>query len=191
MMLQRSKIIDQFLAVAMLTAVGFAAYAVVVAPIAGRIQTARDRLIEQRGLLGRLHDELQLAAARDGAPLATVEGLRDSVFLTGTSNATRVANLQARLGALLTKANVAILTARAVAPETRDELPFLGVEINFRATDAQLLKLLSAVESDRPFLFIDGLQMSPAPEEADIGRTTSSQNDVTLRIVGVVEQKVE
>lgn len=188
MMRQQTKLFDRLFAAALLIAILIGAYAVVIAPIFEHLRTAHETITEQRVLLGRLRAELDRTPGIPNEPTDGTADARGTVFLPGTSNATRVANLQARLGALVANANVAVLSARATAPETRDGLPMLGVEIAFRATDAQLESLLTAIERDRPFLFVDGLELTPAPSEAEIDQTASTRNDVTLRIVGVVEK---
>lgn len=186
MMVTRSKFVDQMLAAALLIAALFAFYAVVVAPLAQSMQTTHDRIAEQRTLLGRLRADIDRTAA-SGTPADDTTAARADVYLPGSSTATRVANLQARLGTLVAGSNVAILSARATIPEARDGLSFVGVEISFRATDAQLESVLTAIERDRPFLFVDGLQMTPSPDQNNEDGATYSQNDVTLRIAGAVE----
>lgn len=186
-MIKRSKFFERLFASALLIAVIVGAYAVVVAPLINFMRTTHDGVTEQRVLLGRLRADLDRTTATGAGPDQGA-AVRDGIFLAGSSTATRAANLQARLGALVADTNVAILSARTLAPETRDGLAFVGVEVSFRATDTQLLSLLAAIESDRPFLFVDGLQMTPSPSEAAGDHTMKVQSDVTLRVSGAVDQ---
>lgn len=183
-MIERGKFLKRLLASALLIAIMVGVYALIVAPIANFVQTTRDSITEQRILLGRLRADLDRTAAPSTGP----DQVPAQIFLAGNSTATRAANLQARLGTLVADTNVAILSARTLAPETRDGLAFVGVEVSFRATDAQLLSLLAAIEGDRPFLFVDGLQMTPSPGDAAGDRMAKAQNDVTLRVSGAVDQ---
>lgn len=187
MSITRNTLMDRLLAGALLLAALLAVYVVMIAPIAEYMQSTRASITEQRTLLGRLRADLDRSPA-NGSHHDVASSANNNIFLPGGSAATRVANLQARLGALVADANVAILSARAVTPETRDGLAFAGVEISFRASDSQLQSLLSAIERDRPFLFVEGLQMTPSPDQSGDGQAASSQNDVTLRIAGAVEQ---
>lgn len=184
----QSKFLERLLASALLIAIMVSVYAAILAPVANFLQTTRDGVTEQRILLGRLRADLDRTAATGTGTDQMPAHMRDGVFLAGSSTATRAANLQARLGTLVADASVAILSARTLAPDARDGLAFVAVEVSFRATDAQLLSLLAAIENDRPFLFVDGLQMTPSPGEAAGDHMTNAQNDVTLRVSGAVDQ---
>ena len=176
------------LAFAMLGAVLMAGYVFIVDPLAARYTNARDQIAEQRILLGRLSH----AAGQDGAA-STLGQRRDAsaaepVFLSGGSDAVKVAGLQSLLARVAEAEGVTLKSTRADEPREREAIRFVGVEAQVTATVEQLQRMLLALEAQRPHIFVESLHITPlAALRPDAGANDAGL-DVRLTIHGAAER---
>ena len=79
----------------------------------------------------------------------------------GETDALRTANLQALITDIAVKHGVRLSSARALPAQERDGLRFIGVQAELDADMPQLQAIMLAFEAQRPYLFIQSLQVAP------------------------------
>jgi hypothetical protein len=132
----------------------------IVNPLVTYLAGMQERIANERVLLARL---AALAAqdreARDLGRRQT-EMNADGAFLEGDSEAIQLANLQSLVGAIAANNGLRVRSARTLPARERGELHLIGVHIQLQAEIGPLQKTLHDIESKRPFLFIDAVQIS-------------------------------
>jgi general secretion pathway protein M len=153
--------LSRLLAVALLVFVLAIPYLLILRPYVATLQANRDALAEQVALRDRYAG---LAAAGAGLD-ERLEDLRDqsdgqSAYLEGASEALVAADLQNRVKTVV-QDNGAVLNSTQIL-EAADEDGFrrLAVRVRMAASTEALYKALYALESDRPFLFIDNIDIN-------------------------------
>ena len=166
------------------------AYLVAVPPLlelyagqAMRIETRQAMLLR----LDALKDELpalkaQLAELRSAAN-------SDKMTLDGTSDAVASAALQGRIERLAAADGVAIGSTESLAPQTQDRYRRVGLRLVLSAPYAGLVKLLAAIESERPPLIIDELQVHTFQRRA--GAAPQQTLDASLQVYGFRADEAE
>src|SRR6185295_12887728 len=151
----------QIAAVALLLLVIAGVASTTVLPLTARVSELREETEAERVVLGRFaavaarssetaeHDRIGRAALESGA------------YLKGDSEALMAAGLQTTLAQLAAANRVRFASTRALPPRERDSARLIGVSVQFKAEIEQLRALLFRIESHRPFLFIEGLQVRP------------------------------
>ena len=158
----------------------------IVDPLATHLADARERIEEQRTLLGRL---LATASrAGDGQPTENNDKSGDAArsYLPGESDAIRTAGLQTRLSEVAQSVGLRLASVLAVAPREQGEVRLLGIDVQLAASLEQVQKILFELETQQPYLFIDSLQISHAP---DAGVRGGRDLDVRLVVLGAAARK--
>lgn len=168
----------------------FAALTTVV-PLAARVAELRDQIEMERTLLGRL----TVVAARK-TKMSEYEqvgraAIESGAYLKGDSEALMAAGLQTSLAQLAAATRVRFNSTRALPPRERDAMRFIGVSLQFRAEIEQLRAFLFRIESHRPFLFVEGLQVRPVSPFSQSDAKLHGLLDVRLDAFGVLPGKVE
>jgi type II secretion system (T2SS) protein M len=158
-------------------------------PLTGRVAELRDELAAERVVLGRL----AVVAARSSE---TVEherigrsALESGAYLKGESEALMAAGLQTTLAQLGAANRVRFASTRALPPRERDAIRLIGVSVQFKADIDQLRAVLFRIESHRPFLFIEGLQVRPASPFSQSSPELNGLLDVRLDVFGALPGK--
>ena len=183
------RILSKLLAIALLAGVTLFAYALIIEPVAARFRDVREHITEQRQLLGRL-----TATATQDGEARVIERLAKQqtggmIYLPGSSDAVRVAELQSLIGKITEAEGVAIRSTRAVPPRERDGLRLLGVEVQMSASVEQLQRILQALETGRPYLFVETLQVSPPPLLSADNQSAGTALEVRLGLLGLATAK--
>ncbi|HEX5998255.1 MAG TPA: type II secretion system protein GspM [Hyphomicrobiaceae bacterium] len=170
--------------------IAFAALTTVV-PLAARVAELRDQIEIERALRGRL-----AAVAAHKVKTAEYEqvgraALESGAYLKGDSEALMAAGLQTSLAQLAAATRVRFNSTRALPPRERDAMRLIGVSLQFRADIEQLRALLFRIESHRPFLFVEGLQVRPVSPFSRGDTKLNGLLDVRLDAFGVVPGKTE
>lgn len=179
-------LLSKSLALAILAVAGLAAYLIVAAPITSGLIGQRERIDEQRTLLGRY-----TAAASQEGQAREVEkqarsALRAAMFLPGASDAVRLAELQTLTGRITQAEGVSVRSTRALPPRERDGVKFLGIEAQLNCTIEQLQRILHALESGQPALFVDALQVTAPRVIQEQDPTAATRLDVRIGVIGAV-----
>ena len=152
-----------------------------VVPLTARVAGLSGEIETERALLGRF----AAVAARQGET-EELERLGRSAresgaWLQGESEALTAAGLQGLLARLAAANRVRFHSTRALPPRERDALRLIGVSVQFKAGIEELRAILFRIESNRPFLFVEGLQVRPL--------SPFSQRDTELN--GVLDVRLE
>ena len=111
-----ARLLARTAAVALLLALIAGAAQIVVMPIAAHIETLRERIDQERLMLGRLASmqaSTEQLSERDAAARAARTA---SLFLEGESDAIRLANLQSLLADIAAKTGAKLRSTRTVSP---------------------------------------------------------------------------
>ena len=153
----------QLAAVALLLVALALAAKMTVAPLTARVAQLRDEIETERVLLGRYAAIAAREGERPQLERASRAALDSGAYLTGESEALTAAGLQTALAQLAAANNVRFTSTRALPPREHDATRLIGVSVQFKAEIEQLRALLLRIESHRPFLFVEGLQIRPYP----------------------------
>lgn len=156
----------------------------VVMPVLAHIQTLQGDIENERGLLGRLATMPDDASEAQSIDRMTALAKQGHQFLEGESDPIRLANLQSLVGTIAAGQGVKLRSSRNLPPRERNDVRFVGVQLQFAATVEQLQKILVAIEAQRPYLFIDSLHITPMPGALAAGGEDSGQLDARLEILG-------
>lgn len=180
-------LLSRGLAVVLLAAAPALVYLGVAAPLAARYGELQRLIEDQRQVLGRLQSTPG-ASPSDSSPSNTEALLaKENVFMAGGSIGMTTAELQTRLGRLVEAESLAVKSARALEPRQKDGVAFIGVEMQITASNAQLQKLLLAIESQRPYLFVDAIRIAPLPIQSDEDAVSAPLLEVDVSVVGAVD----
>lgn len=112
-------------------------------------------------------------------------------FLTGDNPALVAAELQQLINAIVGQARGQLGSTQVLPMSVRDDFPRIGIRIRLDVTTAQLLAILHAVESNRPYLFVDQLAVNTRrrrarnPARTNVGETMQ----VTLDLYGYMRSQ--
>lgn len=176
-------------AVALLIGAACLVYALIIAPLSARFFGVRTEIGEQRLLLGKL----TAAAARAGMeresagrPAFDSDG---AAFLAGGSDALRLAELQSLAAKAAEAEGIQIKSTRALPSRERDGLRLLGIEAQLSARVEQLQRILFKLESGRPLLLVETLQISAPPLLSDDNPAAGAMLDVRLGLLGAASSQ--
>ena len=118
------------------------------------------------GRLGDVDTDDQGAVAAQGANLRPLEQQRQAElalgeFLPGDSELAVQANLQTTLTGLAQASGVRIRSARKLPERERAPFKLVGMGLNLTTDIANVQKILYAIETARPYLFVESLDISP------------------------------
>ncbi len=177
------------LALTLLAGIAIAAYALVIEPLAAHFGEVRKQIAEQRQLLGRLTTAAsQEGQARQSGKLAKSQS-GDVIFLKGSSDAVRVAELQSLIGTIAEAEGVTIKSMRAITSREREGVRLLGVETQLSAGIEKLQRILHKLENGRPYLFVDTLQITPQALLSVENPAAGTTLEVRLGLLGIATGK--
>ncbi len=157
----------------------------IVQPLAQRLTTAQELIAQQRILLSRLTAPAQPAAA----DIATAPANPDTaaiVFLKGDSDAGRIAGLQSRVDEIAQQAGARLSSTQVMTPRETGGLRLLGIETQFSANLDQLQRILFELETQKPYLLIESLNVTRAADAETIERPAL---DIRIGVAGAAERK--
>jgi hypothetical protein len=189
MALKLSQPVRRLAAVALLAIVlAFVALATVV-PLTARVASLRDQIETERVLLGKF---MAVAAQEgDAAELdrASRSALESGAYLKGESEALTAAGLQTMLAQLAAADRVRFQSTRALPARERNEARLIGVSVQFHAEIEQVRALLFRIETYRPFLFVEGLQIRPVSPYSQRDASQVGVLEVRLDVFGAIPGK--
>ncbi len=155
--------IGQVIAVLLVVLLLAAAWAVIAAPLL-EWHAERAEAISRRATLA--HRMAQIAAdlpglERDAAATAG-SGPAPIAVLSGASDAVAGADLQQRLQDMAAKAGTALSSTEALPPQPLGAYRAIGVRMTINAPWPNLVRLLQAIDTARPQMLVDDLQVHGA-----------------------------
>ena len=121
--------------------------------------------------------DARIAALRDDPRL---EGL----LLQGDTAALAAAALQGRIKALVSEHGASLLSTNMLAAGSEGQLGRVAVSLSLRADHPALMALLEAIENDRPWLFVDLLQVTRYAAAVSNRQGRRQPLDVRLQVYG-------
>jgi general secretion pathway protein M len=160
-MRRMSKTMSRIAALGLLAAALALLLLAVAMPIAQRFQDLAQAVEDQR-----LQRDQYGAVAAQAANLRTLEQQRQAElalgeFLPGDSELAVQANLQTTLTGLAQASGVRIRSARKLPERERAAFRLVGMGLNLTTDIANVQKVLHAIETARPYLFVEALDISP------------------------------
>ncbi len=162
-------------------------YVVLVSPVTGRLAALDEQIEEQRRLLGRFMDQLETTKGDAAGEAATLKSL-NFVVLAGHSEQIKAASLQARVTKAADDIGIRLASLAVIPARSEDGVRVVGVDVQLQADLRRLQDLLIALETKRPTVFVDALQISQAPD-ADV--RPGRELDVRLTALGLVGKAEE
>ncbi len=177
MSLRLPKIAQQLLAVGLLAVALALATLLVVVPTYDGLLSLQSQIEQQRLVLG--HALLPRDDDSERLEIDRIAGAEQTgrLTLTGESDAIRMANLQSMVGGIATAAGVQLRSTRNLTPREQGDVRLVGVQLQFTATIAQVQTMLVAIEAQRPYLLIDGLQITALQDFARAGTGATADSD--------------
>jgi len=164
-----SRIVQRLAAIGLLlAAVGLVA-ALLIVPLATHFGELRADIARQRDLLVRFEAFAANKAAAEDLAGRSQAAMQSGIFLAGETDALRTANLQALITDIAGKYGVRLASARALPAHEQDGLHFIGVQAELNADMRQLQAIMLAFEAQRPYLFIQSLQVVPGTGQRSDG----------------------
>jgi Type II secretion system (T2SS), protein M subtype b len=155
-------------------------------PFTTRAAQLREQIDAERTLLGRFG----AIAAQQGqvADYDRIGGaaVESGAYLKGETEALKAAGLQTVLSELAAANKVRLYSTRALGPRERDEVRLIGVRVQFKAEIEQLRALLHRIEANRPFLFVEALQVQPVSAFSQRDPELAGVLDVRLDVFGAI-----
>ena len=183
------RIFGKVSALALLAGLLFIIYAVAIGPVVTRVFDTRERIAEQRILLGRLTSVSEQTGIAATLETPSKSATADSAFLPGASDAIRIAELQSLLNQVAEAEGALLKSTRALQPRNRDSVRLLGIEVQFNASIEQIQRILFKLETGLPNLFIESLQVTPQTTFSPTGDPDLSKLEVRLAVTGAARQK--
>ena len=130
-------------------------------PIVNRFQELAQAIEEQREQLAQYG-----AVAAQAANVRHLEQQRQAElalgeFLSGESETAMQANLQTTLSGMAQASGVRIRSARKLPERERPPFKLIGMGVNLTADIENVQKILYAIETARPYLFVESADISP------------------------------
>ena len=156
-----SRILRRLAAIGLLFAAVGMVVALLVLPLASYFGELRADIAGQRDLLARLDAFAANKNAASELAGRSQAAMQSGIFLAGETDALRTANLQALITDIAAKNGVRLSSARGLPSREQDGLRFIGVQAELDADMRQLQAIMLACEAQRPYLFIQSLQVAP------------------------------
>ncbi len=152
--------VGRLAAAALLFAVLGTAYLYVAAPLIVAYRTADEEIERARGLLIRYE---AVAATRQGNQRQMDElssrQVGSGVYLTGETDALASAELQGRVRSAVSAHGGSLRSIQTLPVKSDGEFLRASVRVQFTAPMAAFHRILYALESEKPFVFVDNLDV--------------------------------
>ena len=171
-MIQLSPPASRIVAVGLLLAVVAAAYSLFVAPLWRTFADNSERIAEQRDLLQRY----QRAAASADQLSDRLAALRKRPvsgegYLQGDNESLVAAQLQSRIRSVVQESGSKLTSTQVLAGIDEAGFRRIGVRVTMSADISDLQKVLHSLESDRPYLFLDNVDITGEQSRGRDART--------------------
>lgn len=162
---------------------------VMLGPVSAHIADIKDRIEQERLVAGRFSQLVNRDAGETDPSKRTEEAKDKELFVSGTSEAIRLSNLQSMLANIVTANGLKLRSTRALRIREKNELRLLGVQIQLQASIDKLQALLLDIEKHRPALLVSGMHVFPMMNARVPGSQTLGQLDAHLDVFAVEERQ--
>ncbi len=180
-----AKPLRQTLAVSLLALLVGVFVLFVVHPVIGKITELRDRIEQERSVVGRLLSASSDDGVASEALLRSSAGRVRSLFVQGESEAIRIAAYQARLIEVLGAHQVKPRSARNLPVQERNNLRLVGIQLQFAAPIEKFQAILLDIESHKPVFLIESLHVTAAPQSGGTSGDERGMLEARLDVYGI------
>jgi hypothetical protein len=181
-----SRPVRRLAAVALLLMAAVLVVTVAVVPYVGRLGQLEEQIEAERVLLGRFGAVAAQRGEIGGYDQAGRAAAESAAYLKGETEALKAAGLQSALSELANGARVRLYSTRALGSRDRNDVRLIGVRVQFKAEVEQLRLLLHRIEANRPFLFVEGMQVQPVGAFSERDPELAGVLDVRLDVFGAI-----
>ncbi len=149
------------------------------------LDESRVELVDKQLASTRLKQAVETARRLEAAADPDENAALVADFLAGSQDPIIIADLQNRLRALAMSKSVELNSATALPAKQVDGNAYLGVRVNFRGQLPDIQKLVHAIETNSPLLFIDrvwihtdGWALRSADPDADGAPAVVAEMDI-------------
>ena len=160
----------------------------VMGPVRDVLDSRDAQIAEQRTMLARF---MAIAAQE-----ATVEAAAKQVpadqgeYLSGSNDGVVNADLQTRLKALVESAGAHLRTVSALQAQTVERLRYIGSRVDIFGSLPSVHRAVAAIETAKPFLFVRGAVIKPAPPTGPANVSQEPVIDAQLDVYGALRNAV-
>lgn len=183
-----NRALQKIAALALLAVVVASVFVLAVEPVLGRLHAVRSQIGEQRSLLGKLNASMGNKGGISRADVLARSGLDGTLYLTGTSDAVRIAQVQSLANTIAGEKGAQITSMRALAGRERGGLRLVGVEAQLTTTIENLQTILYRLENGQPYLLVDFLHVAAPPIVGEAAANASALQ-VRIGLFGIVAAK--
>lgn len=180
-----NRILQKLAALTLLAALVSAVYLLAIEPYLGRLAGTQERIAEQRNLLGRLNASAGADIGIKRAEALAKSGLETAPYLTGSSDAVRIAQVQSLANKIAGEEGAQITSVRALPGLERGGIRLVGVEAQLTTTIENLQNILYRLENGQPYLLVDSLHIAPPPVVSE-GAAGAETLQVRIGLFGIV-----
>lgn len=159
-----SRAVRRFAALGLLLMVVLMVGGLVVEPLVSRWSANSNRISTEHERLSHIRATLARSEATSPADLAVRQKSILAAHVEGRTEAQQLSTLQEALRSQAQKEGVRFLSLRALPSFERGGARFIGAQFSFTASLESAQRLIWQIEASRPFMLIDGLEISPASE---------------------------
>lgn len=176
-MIQLSPPVSRIVAVGLLLLLVMAVYSLLIAPLWHTYADNAESIAEQHRLLDR-YRQVAAGAERLSDKLDALRNkpIAEEGYLQGDNETLVAAQLQSRIRTVVQDSGGKLTTTQVLAGVDDSGFRRIGVRVTMTADIPDLQQVLHSLESDRPYLFLDNLDISG---EQARGRDTRS-GDLTI-----------
>lgn len=154
-------------------AVGLMIVTALVVPIRDGLDGRDAQIAEQRTMLARFKVMATQEAAVEAAAKQTQPDTGE--YLAGANEGVINADLQTRIKSMLEPVGARLRSVRTLPPQASDQVRYVGSRIEIFGTLPAIHRAVAAIEASKPYLFVRGAVIKPAPPA---GRPDVSQEPV-------------
>lgn len=166
--------VSKVAAVAMLLGLIWFIGAEIVQPLIVRLADAQDQIAQERQLLGHVLAEVRGLSAR---PAEDASG--EPTLLAGDTEAEKISALQSRVETIAANTGVLLSSVQPTAERTQGRLRLIGLRAIASGSIEDVQQFFHAIESGRPALIIQSLDMAPTARAE-----TNGVLDIRISIMG-------
>jgi len=172
-------------------AVCFLIFDLAILPIRSFFDERDAQIAEKRAILARLSAVAAQESSVQALARQTEAAKNQNELLRGTNDGVINADLQTRLKAMVQATGARLRSVRNLPPSASDEIKYIGAQVEISGPIRAIHQTVHAIESAKPYLFIVGAVIKPAPQinpqAANGGGSVEPALDAQLDIVGAVQ----
>jgi Type II secretion system (T2SS), protein M subtype b len=170
--------VRRFAAVGLLLLLILALVGFVLEPVVLKWSSNVHRIERERLRLMQLGASMETSVSVTSPELESRRRAVGDLQVRGQAEAQQHAALQEALRALAQRSGIRVQSLRTIPTFERDGVHLVGAHVNLTSSLDSIQKLILDIETSRPLVFVDGLEISSA-----VSRDRSAKSDVEMNVV--------